>query len=139
MIYTRKTWTKHIRKKNSIQLLKTALTHIFKFHQRPRNPNIRLHKSSKPDMTTGTNLNASNQQNSKKIKPTKQPNSIYKCIVQNIGDWRTLPVILWEKSSHQSKGWGWERNEAAKTFWSAFFSAFFLFLNPLMGPIEYCK
>lgn len=44
------------------------------------------------------------------------------------------PVILWEKSSHQSNGLSWEAS-TTDTFWSTFFSSLFFLFNPLMGPI----
>ena len=53
-----------------------------------------------------------------------------------------IPVILLEKSSHQSKGRGWDSGEVAKPFSSTFASAFlflflFLFLlSPLLGSIR---
>lgn len=47
-----------------------------------------------------------------------------------------IPVILLEKSSHQSKGRGWDSGEVAKPFSSTFASAFLFLLSPLLGSIR---
>lgn len=48
-----------------------------------------------------------------------------------------IPVILLEKSSHQSNDRGWDSGEVAKPFSWTFSPAFLLLLfSPLMGPIQ---
>lgn len=63
---------------------------------------------------------------------TKKQTAKYE-ITKNIQTY--IPEILLEKSSHQSKGRGWESGEVAEPFSSTFPSAFLFLFSPLMGPI----